>query len=176
MMGFGGRLPNGISDTGRLSNYNMGDMYSVQFSRGPTPRPSNFEENSPEGLVSSSRFGHYSGKSVPGSYPAPNPEISSAVPKTGKTHQSQLQQHVKKMGIHVIAERNISFITSKMKRGISNIHGFDVFPMKTQPSICVGGTSRAENSRDFNRRLLTQEPQLETEEEVIKMEANVSED
>ncbi|XP_073059440.1 auxin efflux carrier component 7-like [Primulina eburnea] len=100
MMGFGGRLSNfGNSDTGRLSNYNMGDMYSVQSSRGPTPRPSNFEENcAPGGLVSSPRFGHYGGKSVPSSYPAPNPEISSTVPKTGKTHQSQLPQQGNKPG------------------------------------------------------------------------------
>ncbi|CDY40380.1 BnaA02g26940D [Brassica napus] len=30
---------------GRLSNFGPADMYSVQSSRGPTPRPSNFEEN-----------------------------------------------------------------------------------------------------------------------------------
>ncbi|GFP79255.1 auxin efflux carrier component 3 [Phtheirospermum japonicum] len=51
-------------------------MYSVQSSRGPTPRPSNFEENS------SPKFGYY--PPPPASYPAPNPEIASAVPKTAK--------------------------------------------------------------------------------------------
>ncbi|RID55770.1 hypothetical protein BRARA_G03013 [Brassica rapa] len=66
MMGFPG---------GRLSNFGPADMYSVQSSRGPTPRPSNFEENS--SMASSPRFGYYPGGGG-GSYPAPNPEFSSA--------------------------------------------------------------------------------------------------
>ncbi|KAL3830798.1 hypothetical protein ACJIZ3_019600 [Penstemon smallii] len=92
MMGLG-RLSNfGNSDTGRLSNFNVGDMYSVQSSRGPTPRPSNFEENcAPGGLMSSPRFGYYPAAAAPptaaaNAYPAPNPEIASAAPKTVKTH------------------------------------------------------------------------------------------
>ncbi|GFP83869.1 auxin efflux carrier component 7 [Phtheirospermum japonicum] len=72
-----GRLSNfGNSDTGRLSNFNIAEMCSVQSSHGPTPRPSNFEENS------SPKFGYYPPPSA--SYPAPNPEITSAVPKTAK--------------------------------------------------------------------------------------------
>ncbi|CAF2063945.1 hypothetical protein HID58_072987 [Brassica napus] len=66
MMGFPG---------GRLSNFGPADMYSVQSSRGPTPRPSNFEENS--AMASSPRFGYYPGGGGGGSYPAPNPEFSS---------------------------------------------------------------------------------------------------
>ncbi|CAN8235656.1 unnamed protein product [Cochlearia groenlandica] len=66
MMGFPG---------GRLSNFGPADMYSVQSSRGPTPRPSNFEENC--AMVSSPRFGYYPGGGGAGSYPAPNPEFSS---------------------------------------------------------------------------------------------------
>ncbi|VVA92257.1 unnamed protein product [Arabis nemorensis] len=70
MMGFPG---------GRLSNFGPADMYSVQSSRGPTPRPSNFDENCG---ASSPRFGYYPGQT--GSYLAPNPEFSS---KTGgKNH------------------------------------------------------------------------------------------
>ncbi|KAK6146791.1 hypothetical protein DH2020_020660 [Rehmannia glutinosa] len=89
MMGFPGRLSNfGNSDTGRVSNFNIADMCSVQSSRGPTPRPSNFEENcAPGGLINSPRFGYYPPQPVPTSYPAPNPEIASAMPKTVKTHQ-----------------------------------------------------------------------------------------
>ncbi|KAF8109962.1 hypothetical protein N665_0089s0080 [Sinapis alba] len=69
VMGFSG---------GRLSNFGPADMYSVQSSRGPTPRPSNFDE----GMASSPRFGYYPGPA--GSYPAPNPEFStSAGSKTG---------------------------------------------------------------------------------------------
>ncbi|KAL0396720.1 UNVERIFIED_CONTAM: Auxin efflux carrier component 3 [Sesamum calycinum] len=73
MMGMG-RLSNfGNSDTGRLSNFNIADMYSVQSSRGPTPRPSNFEENSAPGALNSSpRFGYFPPQPGPTSYPAPN--------------------------------------------------------------------------------------------------------
>lgn len=96
MMGFGGRLSNfGQSDTSRLSNFGPADMYSVQSSRGPTPRPSNFEENcAPGGLMSSPKFGFYPGQQVnPTSYPAPNPEIASAVPKsTVKSNNQQISQ------------------------------------------------------------------------------------
>ncbi|KAL0446786.1 UNVERIFIED_CONTAM: Auxin efflux carrier component 7 [Sesamum latifolium] len=93
MMGFPGRLSNfGNSDTGRLSNFNIADMYSVQSSRGPTPRPSNFEENcAPGGLMNSPRFGYYPPQPVPTSYPAPNPEIASTLPRNAKAHQPQQQ-------------------------------------------------------------------------------------
>ncbi|CAE5963738.1 unnamed protein product [Arabidopsis arenosa] len=70
MMGFPG---------GRLSNFGPADMYSVQSSRGPTPRPSNFEENC--AMASSPRFGYYPGGGA-GSYPAPNPEFSSTTTST----------------------------------------------------------------------------------------------
>ncbi|EYU30062.1 hypothetical protein ABFS82_05G041000 [Erythranthe guttata] len=96
MMGFGGRLSNfGNSDTGRLSNFNVADMCSVQSSRGPTPRPSNFEENcAPGGLMNSPRFGYYPPPqpAPPTSYPAPNPDIASAMPKTAKTHHHNHHQ------------------------------------------------------------------------------------
>ncbi|KAL2542485.1 Auxin efflux carrier component 3 [Abeliophyllum distichum] len=85
MMGFPGRLSNfGQSDTSRVSNFNIADMYSVQSSRGPTPRPSNFEENCAPGSLTS--------PSLPvSSYPAPNLDIASTVPKTTKNQQQQLQ-------------------------------------------------------------------------------------
>ncbi|KAL0699902.1 hypothetical protein Bca4012_056024 [Brassica carinata] len=78
VMGFSG---------GRLSNFGPADMYSVQSSRGPTPRPSNFEESS------SPRFGYYPGPT--GSYPAPNPEFSSsAACKTGgKSHHTGVKSN-----------------------------------------------------------------------------------
>lgn len=34
-----------------------------------------------------------------------------------------------------------------MKRGVSNIHGLDDFPIETQSSIRVGDPSRKKNSR-----------------------------
>ncbi|XP_039006935.1 auxin efflux carrier component 4-like isoform X2 [Hibiscus syriacus] len=69
---------------GRQSNFGPADLHSVQ----PTPRPSNFEENS---SVVSSRFGFYPAQTVPTSYPAPNPEFSS-VRKTAKASQHQQAQ------------------------------------------------------------------------------------
>uniref|UniRef100_A0A5B6Z483 Auxin efflux carrier component n=1 Tax=Davidia involucrata TaxID=16924 RepID=A0A5B6Z483_DAVIN len=73
---------------GRLSNFGPGDLYSVQSSRGPTPRPSNFEENCVPGAqtMNSPRFGYFPAPTVPSSYPAPNPEISS---KSSKNQQQQ---------------------------------------------------------------------------------------
>ncbi|XP_075522671.1 auxin efflux carrier component 7-like [Primulina tabacum] len=93
MMGFPGRLSNfAQSDTNRLSNFNVAEMYSVQSSRGPTPRPSNFEETcAPGAQMNSPRFGYYPTQTVPTSYPAPNPEISSTIPRTKETHQPQIQ-------------------------------------------------------------------------------------
>ncbi|KAI3696266.1 hypothetical protein L1987_79278 [Smallanthus sonchifolius] len=91
MMGFPG---------GRLSNFGPADGYSVQSSRGPTPRPSNFEESTAPGPLnmnmSSPRFGFYPGaQTVPDktSYPAPNPEFTSTVAKSGKSQQPQVQQN-----------------------------------------------------------------------------------
>ncbi|KAI3730651.1 hypothetical protein L1987_61823 [Smallanthus sonchifolius] len=85
MMGFPG---------GRLSNFGPADAYSVQSSRGPTPRPSNFEESTAPGPLNmnSPRFGFYpAGQTAPTSYPAPNPEIASAVTKTAKSQQPSQQ-------------------------------------------------------------------------------------
>ncbi|KAL5071047.1 hypothetical protein RYX36_021934 [Vicia faba] len=71
----------------RHSNFGNNDLYSVQSSRGPTPRPSNFEENG----ASSPRFGFYPAQSAPASYPAPNPEFSSTA-KTVKNQNLMQQQ------------------------------------------------------------------------------------
>ncbi|KAI4313790.1 hypothetical protein L6164_026743 [Bauhinia variegata] len=77
----------------RHSNFGPTDLYSVQSSRGPTPRPSNFEENcAPMPQTNSSpRFGFYPAQTVPTSYPAPNPEFSSTLSKSVK-NQQQLPQ------------------------------------------------------------------------------------
>uniref|UniRef100_A0A1J3G3N0 Auxin efflux carrier component n=1 Tax=Noccaea caerulescens TaxID=107243 RepID=A0A1J3G3N0_NOCCA len=83
MMGFPG---------GRLSNFGPADMYSVQSSRGPTPRPSNFEENC--AMASSPRFGYYPGGGA-GSYPAPNPEFSSTTTTTSTTANKAVSKNPK---------------------------------------------------------------------------------
>ncbi|XP_022882020.1 auxin efflux carrier component 7-like [Olea europaea var. sylvestris] len=132
MMGFPGRLSNfGQSDTGRLSNLNVADMYSVHSSRGPTPRPSNFEENcAPSGLMNSPRFGLYPSQPVNTSYPAPNPEISSAVSKTGKSQVQQLQQqHQQQQGNkanHDAKELHM-FVWSSSASPVSEGGGLHVF-------------------------------------------------
>ncbi|CAA7022452.1 unnamed protein product [Microthlaspi erraticum] len=86
MMGFPG---------GRLSNFGPADMYSVQSSRGPTPRPSNFEENC--AMASSPRFGYYpgGGGGGAGSYPAPNPEFSSTTTATSATANKAVSKNPK---------------------------------------------------------------------------------
>ncbi|KAJ4884325.1 Auxin efflux carrier component 3 [Raphanus sativus] len=88
MMGFPG---------GRLSNFGPADMYSMQSSRGPTPRPSNFEENC--AMASSPKFGYHPGGGGGGSYPAPNPEFSSttankAISKTHKDTSTNQQTNL----------------------------------------------------------------------------------
>lgn len=123
MMGFPGRLSNfGNSDTGRLSNFNVADMYSVHSSRGPTPRPSNFEENcAPGGLMSSPRFGYYPTQAVPASYPAPNPEIASGMPKAAKTHQLP-QPHGGKANNYDAKELHM-FVWSSSASPVSEVGG-----------------------------------------------------
>ncbi|KAF8117079.1 hypothetical protein N665_0012s0089 [Sinapis alba] len=85
---------------GRLSNFGPADMYSVQSSRGPTPRPSNFEENS------AVKYGFYPNSSVPapggaGSYPAPNPEFSSGTAGSVKPNKTPTEnQQLEKKGSH----------------------------------------------------------------------------
>ena len=83
---------------GRLSNFGPADMYSVQSSRGPTPRPSNFEENN------AVKYGFYPNSSVPagaGSYPVPNPEFSSGTAGSVKPNKTPTDnQQLEKKGSH----------------------------------------------------------------------------
>lgn len=74
----------------RHSNFGANDLYSVQSSsRGPTPRPSNFEENG----ASSPRFGFYpAAQTVPTSYPVPNPEFSSTTKPVKNQNQNLMPQ------------------------------------------------------------------------------------
>lgn len=120
---------------GRLSNFGPADMYSVQSSRGPTPRPSNFEENSaPGALINSSKFGFYpaAGQPAPASYPAPNPEIASMVPKGSKKEppsqppsQSQ-SQPLQSKSSHDAKELHM-FVWSSSASPVSEAGGLHVF-------------------------------------------------
>eukprot|EP00252_Welwitschia_mirabilis_P008297 TRINITY_DN20060_c0_g1_i1.p1 TRINITY_DN20060_c0_g1~~TRINITY_DN20060_c0_g1_i1.p1 ORF type:complete len:593 (-),score=19.10 TRINITY_DN20060_c0_g1_i1:77-1855(-) len=73
----------------RQSNFGHSDAYSLQSSRGPTPRPSNFEdENTRSVMMNSPKFIYpYKATNVAAEtahhnhhYPAPNPDIVSAHP------------------------------------------------------------------------------------------------
>lgn len=125
MMGFPG---------GRLSNFGPADMYSVQSSRGPTPRPSNFEENC--AMASSPRFGYYPGGGV-GSYPAPNPEFSSTTtstankginknPKDVNTNQQTTLPTAGKSNSHDAKELHM-FVWSSNGSPVSDRAGLNVF-------------------------------------------------
>ncbi|VVA94872.1 unnamed protein product [Arabis nemorensis] len=128
MMGFPG---------GRLSNFGPADMYSVQSSRGPTPRPSNFEENC--AMASSPRFGYYPGGGGAGSYPAPNPEFSStttstankAVSKNPKDVNTNNQQNLATAGKannHDASAKELHmFVWSSSGSPVSDRAGLNVF-------------------------------------------------
>lgn len=110
---------------GRLSNFGPADLYSVQSSRGPTPRPSNFEENN------AVKYGFYNNtnSSVPaaGSYPAPNPEFSTGTGvstkpnKIPKENQQQLQEKDSKAS-HDAKELHM-FVWSSSASPVSDVFG-----------------------------------------------------
>ena len=101
---------------GRLSNFGQGEMYSVQSSRGPTPRPSNFEENCAPAM-SSTKFGLY---------PAPNPDISSTVSKSVKSQNSQPQNMGQNNASHDVKELHM-FVWSSSASAVSEVAGLPVF-------------------------------------------------
>nr|AFJ03880.1 auxin transport protein [Capsella bursa-pastoris] len=113
MMGFPG---------GRLSNFGPADMYSVQSSRGPTPRPSNFEESC--AMASSPRFGYYPGGGAPGSYPAPNPEFTTGN-KTGSKVQKENHHSVGKSNSHDAKELHM-FVWGSNGSPVSDRAGLQV--------------------------------------------------
>ncbi|KAL3369952.1 hypothetical protein AABB24_007132 [Solanum stoloniferum] len=85
--------------TPRGSNFNHTDFYAMMgfpgrlSNFGPvdtTPRQSNFEENCTQGALTSSP--KFGFYPAQSNYPAPNPEIASIVPKNTK-NQQQLQVH-----------------------------------------------------------------------------------
>ncbi|KAK1425715.1 hypothetical protein QVD17_21070 [Tagetes erecta] len=117
MMGFPG---------GRLSNFGPAEMYSVQSSRGPTPRPSNFEESTAPGPLNSPKFG---------SYPAPNPEITSMGTKPAKSTQTT----------HTATQQNGSHI--KAKNDDKELHMF-VWSSSASP-VSEGGGLHVFGSNDF---------------------------
>ncbi|KAK4358408.1 hypothetical protein RND71_024018 [Anisodus tanguticus] len=102
MMGFPG---------GRLSNFGPADIYSVHSS--------NFDENC------APRFGYFPAQTqqpAPGSYPAPNPEIASTVPKSTKP-----QQQTNAKGNNHDAKELPMFVWSSSNSPVSETGGLHVF-------------------------------------------------
>lgn len=153
MMGFGGRLSNfGNSDTGRLSNFNVvGDMCSVQSSsRGPTPRPSNFEENCAQGgLMTSPRFGYYPPQPPPTSYPAPNPEIAS---KTAKNQQHGVKPNHDAKELHM-------FVWSSSASPVSEVGGGGLHVFGGQDFGASEQSGKSDQGAKEIRLLVTDNPQ-----------------
>ena len=71
MMGGGGG-----GAAGRSSNFGAGDVYGMSASRGPTPRPSNYDEDGAIKAAGATRFGVNNTASSQ-NYPAPNPGMFS---------------------------------------------------------------------------------------------------
>ncbi|CAN8266942.1 unnamed protein product [Cochlearia groenlandica] len=102
---------------GRLSNFGPADLYSVQSSRGPTPRPSNFEESN------AVRYGFYPNGAAPapaGSYPVPNPEFSSGLAKPNSIPKEN--QQVENKGSHDAKELHM-FVWSSSASPVSDVFG-----------------------------------------------------
>ncbi|KAG5532203.1 hypothetical protein RHGRI_026732 [Rhododendron griersonianum] len=154
MMGFPG---------GRLSNFGPADMYSVQSSRGPTPRPSNFEENCAAGAqaMSSPRFGYFPAPPVPGSYPAPNPEIANAVPIKSLKNQGQQvaqpQQQIIKSGSNDAKELHM-FVWSSSASPVSEGGGLHVFGTN-EYGASTEQSGRSDHGAKEIRMLVSDHPQ-----------------
>ncbi|XP_059649571.1 auxin efflux carrier component 3-like [Cornus florida] len=122
---------------GRLSNFGAGDLYNS--SRGVTPRPSNFEENSVPGApnMSSPRFGYFPSQTVPAFYPAPNPEISSTITKSSKTkhQQQQQQQHNSQNKANHDAKELHMFVWSSSTSPVSEGGGLHVFSSADEQNV-----------------------------------------
>ncbi|KAE9597288.1 hypothetical protein Lal_00007991 [Lupinus albus] len=114
----------------RHSNFGATDLYSVQStSRGPTPRPSNFEENGAAmgQNMSSPRFGFYPAQTMPASYPVPNPEFSSSFSKSIKNSQPQPQLVQNGTKLSHDAKELHMFVWSSSASPVSESAGLHVF-------------------------------------------------
>ncbi|KAH9320494.1 hypothetical protein KI387_015133, partial [Taxus chinensis] len=81
----------------RQSNFGPSDAYSLQSSRGPTPRPSNFEDDRNSPRFSAPLYSYAHRQMLEGNagngYPAPNPEVTMTA-----TANSRTVSGVKKVG------------------------------------------------------------------------------
>ncbi|XP_015071356.1 auxin efflux carrier component 3-like isoform X2 [Solanum pennellii] len=147
--------------TPRGSNFNHSDFYAMMgfpgrlSNFGPvdsTPRPSNFEENCAQG---SPKFGFYPAQS---NYPAPNPEIASIVSINTKNQQVQHQHQQQQNGkVSHDAKELHMFVWSSSASPVSEAAGLHVF----------GGTDFSANEQSCRsdgakeiRMLVSDHPQI----------------
>ncbi|KAL3338609.1 hypothetical protein AABB24_027636 [Solanum stoloniferum] len=155
--------------TPRGSNFNHTDFYAMMGFPGrlsnfglvdTTPRPSNFEENCTQ---SSPKFGFYPTQS---NYPALNSEIASIVPKNMK-NQQQLQVHSQRQHHHHHQQQN-----GKASHDAKELHMFvwsaSASPVSEAAGLHVfGGTDFSANEQSCPsdsakeiRMLVSDHPQI----------------
>ncbi|XP_043703050.1 auxin efflux carrier component 3-like [Telopea speciosissima] len=155
------------NQTPRGSNFNNTDFYSMMgcqgfparhsnlSSKGPTPRPSNFEENCAPGAqpISSPRFG---------CYPAPNPEISAPAtnnnknPNSNKNQQQQTNVQGQSKAIHDAKELHM-FVWSSSASPVSEGCGLNVF--SGTEFVAAEQSGRSDHGAKEIRMLVTDHPQ-----------------
>ncbi|GAB4828776.1 Peptidyl-prolyl cis-trans isomerase pin4, partial [Ancistrocladus abbreviatus] len=128
-------------------------------SRGPTSRPSNFEENN----LNSPRFGFYAAQTVTGStYPAPNPEFAqpsaatATANKSNKNQTQQLQQEMQNKLSHDAKELHM-FVWSSSASPVSEVGGLHVFGSADFSTPDQSG--RSEHGAKEIRMLVSDQPQ-----------------
>ncbi|KAK3008655.1 hypothetical protein RJ639_014719 [Escallonia herrerae] len=134
---------------GRNSNFGANDVYGLSAtSRGPTPRPSNYEEDGAITTNSKSRF-------APGNvtqYPAPNPGMFS--PTASKT---VLGSAVKKANGQADGTKDLHmFVWSSSASPVSDVFGGHEYGGLDQPAaaVAVSPTKGTFNSFFILRQLL----------------------
>ncbi|KAG6579234.1 Auxin efflux carrier component 3, partial [Cucurbita argyrosperma subsp. sororia] len=118
-----------IGDDGKL-HVTLEFLSKPYSSRGPTPRPSNFEENSAvQPQTASPRFGFYPAQTVPSSYPAPNPEFTKTAkipqpppPPPPPQPQNQKANHDAKE-LHMFVWSSSASPVSEGRGGLNNLAG-----------------------------------------------------
>ncbi|KAL0397291.1 UNVERIFIED_CONTAM: Auxin efflux carrier component 1 [Sesamum calycinum] len=102
---------------GRNSNFGANDVYGLSASRGPTPRPSNFEEETANNNANKPRY--YHGSNNTQSYPAPNPGMFSPTTASKAAKKANGQQQKSEEGgkdLHM-------FVWSSSASPVSDVFG-----------------------------------------------------
>ncbi|XP_077253717.1 auxin efflux carrier component 3-like [Tasmannia lanceolata] len=138
----------------RSSNFGQADLYSVQS--GPTPRPSNFEEQN--GVVPGNlpRLAYYPAPvPVSGSYPAPNHEISSM--KNAKNSSNQMKANHDAKELHMFVWSSSTSPVSE--GGALHVFGGTDFGVSDQ-------SGRSDHGAKEIRMLVADHPQNEEHKEL----------